>query len=105
TASGPSHPTPPTWPQLLIKWLPGGSRFSNSQYQRLVARDVLMRVASEVLFQRMSVAAEAGDSYKALYLARVFTRANPGVKAGWTNRAKLAPGLGFYGRCAGSLAT
>ena len=43
----------------------------------------------------MMAAAKQGETYKALYLARVFTTAKPDLAAGWTNRAQLAASLGF----------
>jgi len=83
------------WPPAVIRAIPGGDRFRNADYLRLVAGDGLLRVAPDALFRRMTAAAQRGEWYKALFLARVFTQARPDLPAGWSNRAKLATQLGL----------
>jgi hypothetical protein len=78
------------------------SRLNDKAYFQLVAGDGLLDVAPRLLFTRMSAAAAAGDTYKALYLARVFTEVAPALPDGWRNRAQLAGALGLTREAAAS---
>lgn len=75
----------------------GLQRFDDPQYRALMLGAGLRTVPPPVLFSRMKAAAEKGENYKALYLARVLTSVAPDNAAAWTNRAALAGALGLTG--------
>ena len=75
--------------------LMAASRLKDARYFRLVAGDALLDVDPKVLYARMAAAAAAGETYKALYLARIFTQTSPEMPEAWSNRARLAAALGL----------
>lgn len=92
------------YPETFLKTSPELQRFADSGYFRMLAADGIRTSDPKALFQRISAATEAGEAYKALYLARVFTEVQPENRVGWTNRAKLAASLGFDAEAAAAQA-
>ncbi len=59
--------------------------------------DGIRSAPPRALFERMKAAADEGENYKALYLARVLTDVAPELAGAWSNRATLAGSLGLTG--------
>lgn len=82
------------FPQSFIRLLPGnGVRFNDQKYFRLYCSNGLATMDPEALFRRVDHAAKSGNAYKALFLARLFTRVRPDLDAGWNNRKQIAASL------------
>lgn len=82
------------FPQSFIRLLPkDGVRFNDDKYFRFYCSNGLATVDPEALFRRVSDAAKSGNAYKALFLARLFTRVRPDLDAGWNNRKQIAASL------------
>jgi len=93
-----------TWPEALFKARPDLDRFRDPDYFKALASDGLRAVDSKVLFERIAAATRANETYKALYLSRLFNAAHPDNRTGWTNRARLAASLGFVKEAAAAQA-
>lgn len=100
----PSEPARANYPDALFKAYPDLQRFRDPAYFKMFAADGLKGVDPKALFERVMAAAQAGETYKGLYLARIFTTQQPNNAAGWANRAQLAAALGFNGEAAVSQA-
>lgn len=70
-------------------------RFAEGAYSRLMLGDGLRSAPSEALFARSKAAHEAGELYKAFYLARLLNQAAPDLTGAWSNTAALAEALGL----------
>jgi hypothetical protein len=97
-------PTPATYPAALFKARPDLDRFHDPKYFNMVASDGLLTADSKALFERIAAATRSGEGYKALYLSRLFTDAQPNNRTGWSNRARLAASLGFVKEAAAAQA-
>ncbi len=84
-----------TFPDTYLNGLDNGKRFKDPAYFKLMASDGLRGSDPKGLFQRITAAVEAGQNYKALYLARLFTQLKPDVQQGWVNRSSIAATLGY----------
>lgn len=82
-------------PQGVYGAVDGSARFQNAEYYKLFMHDGIKSSDPKVLYGVMQDAATAGENYKALYLARIFTEMKPDLAAGWNNRAALANSLGL----------
>ena len=99
-ASGPATAQSPgphggAFPESFFRAFPEYDRFRDAAYVNLLAGDGMRSGDPQIIFQRMTAAANRGETYKALYLARLFTVVKPDLRSGWTNRAQLAASLGL----------
>lgn len=85
------------YPACVVASVEKGSRFDDADYFDLMAGAGVAAAPPERLFERMKAAADRGETYKALYLARLLTASSPGLSGGWANRAALAGSLGLSG--------
>ena len=97
-------PAPATFPATFLKTSSDLQRFADPSYFKVLAADGLRTADPKALFQRIAAASKAGESYKALYLSRIFTDVQPDNATGWTNRARLAASLGFNAEAAAAQA-
>lgn len=95
---------PATFPATFLKTSPDLQRFADPAYFKMLAADGLRTADPKALYQRMAAASRAGETYKALYLSRIFTDLQPDNATGWANRARLAKSLGFDAEAAGAQA-
>ena len=82
------------YPETVLKRV-NRAEFRDPAYFKLMAADGIRSVDPKILFSLLSTAAQAGENYKALYFARIFTELQPNLPQGWANRAKLAAALGL----------
>jgi hypothetical protein len=92
------------YPDALHVAYPDIARFRDAAYFGVLAEGGLSHVDPRALHGRIAAASEAGEGYKALYLARLFTDLQPDNAAGWSNRARLAAAVGFAGEAAAAQA-
>jgi len=97
-------PAPATFPATFLKTSTDLQRFADPAYFKMLAADGLRTADPKALYQRIAAATKAGESYKALYLSRIFTDLQPDNATGWTNRARLAASLGFDAEAAAAQA-
>ena len=88
------------YPSCIAQKLDAGSRFEDAKYFALMASDGLRSLPPKLIFNRMKVASERGETYKALFLARILSDLAPGNRAVWGNRAALAGALRLTGEAA-----
>jgi len=97
-------PAPATFPATFLKTSSDLQRFADPAYFKMLAADGLRTADPKALYPRIAAASKAGESYKALYLSRIFTDLQPDNATGWTNRARLAASLGFDAEAAAAQA-
>ena len=92
------------FPEIFFTSFPEHDRFRDAAYARFLAGEGLRSADPQTIVLRMLAAAKQSETYKALYLARLVTSANPDLAAAWANRAQLALALGFEAEAAASKA-
>lgn len=96
---------PGQWPACAATYLGNsGGRYADDTYRNLVLGPALTQAPAQGLFRVAADAAQRGEGYKALYFARLVTRAVPDNAAAWRNRAALAERLGLSSEAAASTA-
>ncbi len=95
---------PGGFPSLFVSTSADLQRFGDAAYYRMLAADGIASSDPKALFARIAAATQAGESYKALYLSRIFTVVQPDNSTGWENRATLAAALGFEAEAAAARA-
>ena len=88
------------YPRCVTDKVTSGSRFADPQYFALMASNGLRSLPPKTISNRMKVAGENGENYKALFFARLLTDLVPDNRAVWANRSALAGALGLTGEAA-----
>lgn len=89
------QPSGAGYPDAFVTYLQDGSRFKNPQYFHAMAADGIATADPKAIYAVLQRSLSAEENYKALYLARVFTKVRPDLSSGWLNRANIASSLGF----------
>jgi hypothetical protein len=89
------------FPACYTRSAVGAGRFEDQRYYGLMAADGLRSSPPQALFARSTAAAKSGELYKALFFARLLTKAAPDRPAVWTNAAAIADQLSLSKEAAG----